>query len=163
MYKKIIFLLILIFPLSTLASLDENWKRDAIKATKEVPVKYAQYINEAMWEYHVSKSLITAIIIVESLGNPEAVSKSGAKCLMQTKDFIGEEVGMPGNSCEPRESIMRGTAYLARIRNVYEYDWPEGMAIAYNVGWNRAKNMSDDEILDHSYVQKMYFVLKHLD
>jgi len=89
MYKKIIFLLILIFPLSTLASLDENWKRDAIKATKEVPVKYAQYINEAMWEYHVSKSLITAIIIVESLGNPEAVSKSGAKCLMQTKDFIG--------------------------------------------------------------------------
>ncbi len=160
--KKIIFLLIFVFPFSVTAGLDENWKRDAIKAAKEVPQKYASHIDEAAWKYGVSHSFITTIIIVETLGDPEAISPSGAKCLMQTMDFIGKEVGRPGNSCDPRESILRGTAYLARIRDHYKYDWPEGMAVAYNMGWKHAKKMSDKEIINHPYVQKINFVLKHL-
>jgi len=144
------------------AELDENWKQDAVKSAKEVPVKYASEINEAAWKYGVPHSFIASIIIVESLGDPNAVSASGAKCLMQTKDFIGEEVGMPGNSCDPRESIMRGTAYLARTRDHYGHDWPEAMAVAYKEGPTGARNMGVEEICNHPYVKKMRFVLQHI-
>ncbi len=160
--KKVIYLLILMLPFPVFADLNENWKRDAIKAVEKVPKMYASYIDEAAWKYEVSHSFITTVIVVESLGEVNAVSSSGAKCLMQTKDFIGKEVGMPGNSCNPRESIMRGTAYLARMRDVYGYDWVEGMAVAYSDGWKRTKRYNVKKILNHPYVEKMNFVLKHL-
>ena len=160
--KKVICLFILILPFSALADLDKNWKRDAIKAAKEVPKKYALHINDAAWKYDIPPSLIAAIIVVESLGNPKAVSASGAKCLMQTMDFIGKEVGMPGNSCDPRKSIMRGTAYLARIRDHYGCDWPEETLVAYNNGQKHAKKMSEKEITNHLYLKKINFVLKYI-
>jgi soluble lytic murein transglycosylase-like protein len=160
--KNVIFLLILMSPLSAFAELNENWKRDAAKAVEEVQAKYSIDITEAAWEYDVAPSVITAIIIIESLGDKNAVSSAGAKCLMQTKDFIGKEVGLPGNSCNPRESILRGTAYLARMRDHYGHSWLEAMAVAYKDGPTATRRYSDNKIFNHPYVEKMRFVLKHL-
>lgn len=160
--KKLIFLIIFLLPFQVFADLNENWKRDAIKAVKEVPEKFGMDITEAAWEYDVAPSIITAIIVVESLGDPNAVSFAGARCLMQTKDFIGEEVDMPGNSCDPQESIMRGTAYLARMRDHYGYDWMEAMLVAFKDGPSAARKYSSSEIYNHPYTKKVRFVLKHL-
>lgn len=161
MLSRIVILLFYFWlPVLAAAELDENWKRDAIKAAKIVPEKYGDFIDEAAWAYAVPHSVITGVIVIESLGIPNSVSHKEAKCLMQTKDSIGSEVGMPGNSCDPRESILRGTAYLARLRDHYGFDWLEAQLVAYNAGLGNAREMSSGEILDHAYIKKFEFAIK---
>lgn len=97
----------------------------------EQPVKRAMQwmpISEkagAAWG--VSPRLITAIIAVESGGNPELVSKSNAVGLMQLKaSTAGREVyrymgwsGEPGTSelKNPERNISMGTAYLSILEH----------------------------------------------
>ncbi|MFC1720729.1 transglycosylase SLT domain-containing protein [Patescibacteria group bacterium] len=161
-YALVTLLLLLTVPFSASSAISEKWGGYAITAAKKVPQEYRDFINIAADEYQIAPSAIAMVIVVESLGDPNAVSESNAKCLMQTKDYIGAEVGRPGNSCDPYEAIMRGTAYLAKMRDDYGYDWIEKMLVAYKDGPNAVKRMSDEEILDHSYVEKAWFVLKHI-
>ncbi|KFC12247.1 membrane-bound lytic murein transglycosylase E, partial [Trabulsiella guamensis ATCC 49490] len=97
----------------------------------EAPVKRAMQwmpISEkagAAWG--VSPRLITAIIAVESGGNPELVSKSNAVGLMQLKaSTAGREVyrymgwkGQPSTSelKNPERNISMGTAYLSILEH----------------------------------------------
>lgn len=97
----------------------------------EVPVKRAMQwmpISEkagAAWG--VSPRLITAIIAVESGGNPGLVSKSNAVGLMQLKaSTAGKEVyrrmgwsGQPSTSelKNPERNISMGAAYLSILEN----------------------------------------------
>ena len=161
-YALVVLVLLLAVPFSASSAISEKWGGYAIKAAVDVPQKYGRFINIAADEYKIAPSAIAAIIVVESLGDPNAVSESNAKCLMQTKDYIGEEVGRPGNSCDPYEAIMRGTAYLAKIRKDGKYDWIEKVMIGYKDGPTAVKSMSDEVILDHPYIEKVWFVLKHI-
>ena len=93
----------------------------------EVPVKRAMQwmpISEkagAAWG--VDPQLVTAIIAIESGGNPTVISKSGAVGLMQLKaSTAGREVyrymgwsGQPSTSelKNPERNISMGTAYLS--------------------------------------------------
>jgi len=93
----------------------------------EVPVKRAMQwmpISEKAGEaWGVSPRLVTAIIAVESGGNPNLVSKSNAVGLMQLKaSTAGREVyrhmgwsGQPSTSelKNPERNISMGTAYLS--------------------------------------------------
>nr|WP_221192488.1 MULTISPECIES: membrane-bound lytic murein transglycosylase EmtA [Atlantibacter] len=97
----------------------------------EVPVKRAMQwypISEkagAAWG--VSPRLITAIIAIESGGNPNAVSKSNAIGLMQLKaSTSGRDVyrhmgwsGQPSTSelKNPERNISMGTAYLSILEH----------------------------------------------
>ncbi|BDH45520.1 endo-type membrane-bound lytic murein transglycosylase A [Salmonella enterica subsp. enterica serovar Choleraesuis] len=85
-------------------------------------------ISEATGEeWGVSPRLITAIIAVESGGNPTLVSKSNAVGLMQIKaSTAGREVyrhqgisGQPSNSelKDPARNITIGTAYLSILEH----------------------------------------------
>ncbi|WP_304511677.1 lytic transglycosylase domain-containing protein [Desulfobacula sp.] len=94
--------------------------------------KYDDIIKKAQKKYGVEFSLIKAVIKVESGFNPKAVSKKGAKGLMQI---------MPGNlktlfvkdPFNPLQNIMGGTLYLRRLLRRYEYKLPLVLA-AYNAG-----------------------------
>ena len=94
--------------------------------------KYDDIIKKAQNKYGVEFSLIKAVIQVESGFNPKAVSKKGAKGLMQI---------MPGNyknllvkdPFNPSENIMGGTLYLQRLLKRYKYKLPLALA-AYNAG-----------------------------
>ncbi|CAK9884788.1 MAG: Endo-type membrane-bound lytic murein transglycosylase A [Candidatus Erwinia impunctatus] len=76
--------------------------------------------------YGVDQKLLDAIIVIESGGNPAAVSKSNAIGLMQIKaSTAGREVyrirGLPGQPSrrdlhDPEKNIDIGTAYLKIIR-----------------------------------------------
>lgn len=97
----------------------------------ELPVKRAMQwmpITEKAGEaWGVSPRLVTAIIAVESGGNPELVSKSNAVGLMQLKaSTAGKEVyrhmgwsGEPTNSelKNPERNISMGTAYLSILEH----------------------------------------------
>ncbi|MBU1342138.1 MAG: lytic transglycosylase domain-containing protein [Proteobacteria bacterium] len=94
--------------------------------------RYDDLIKKAQKKYGVEFSLIKAVIKVESGFNAKAVSKKGAKGLMQIMpdNFKSLLVNDPFN---PLENIMGGTLYLQRLLKRYEYKLPLVLA-AYNAG-----------------------------
>jgi len=94
--------------------------------------KYDDIIKTAQKKYGVEFSLIKAVIEVESGFNPKAVSKKGAKGLMQIMpdNFKTLLVEDPFN---PSQNIMGGTLYLQRLLRRYEYKLSLVLA-AYNAG-----------------------------
>ncbi|WP_426816545.1 membrane-bound lytic murein transglycosylase EmtA [Winslowiella sp. 2C04] len=99
--------------------------------TKAPPQKVSQawsiFTENAASHYGVDERLITAIISVESGGNPTAVSRSNAVGLMQIKaSTAGREVyrhqgrhGQPSGSelRDPAKNIDIGTAYLRILQS----------------------------------------------
>lgn len=94
--------------------------------------KYDDIIKKAQKKYGVEFSLIKAVIKVESNFDPKAVSKKGAKGLMQIMpdNFKPLLVKDPFN---PLQNIMGGTLYLQQLLKKYEYKLPLVLA-AYNAG-----------------------------
>ncbi len=93
---------------------------------------YDHIIRQAQDIYNVDSSLIKAVIEVESGFNPQAVSKKGAKGLMQIMpvNFQYLSVSDPFN---PFQNIMGGVKYLHTLIRRYENKLPLVLA-AYNAG-----------------------------
>jgi len=94
--------------------------------------EYDDIIRKAHKKYGVEFSLIKAVINVESSFNPNAVSKKGAKGLMQIMpdNFEALFVKDPFN---PSQNIMGGVLYLRKLLRRYEHKLPLALA-AYNAG-----------------------------
>ncbi len=94
--------------------------------------KYDAVIKKAQQRYGVDFFLIKAVIKVESGFNPSAVSKKGAKGLMQIMpaNFSALSVSDP---FDPSQNIMGGTLYLQRLFKRYANQLPLVLA-AYNAG-----------------------------
>ena len=103
------------------------------KVLKKISTKkYDNIIKKAQKKYGVEFSLIKAVIKVESGFNTKAVSKKGAKGLMQIMpdNFKALSVKDP---FDPSQNIMGGTLHLQRLLRRYEYKLPLALA-AYNAG-----------------------------
>ncbi len=89
-------------------------------------------IQKAGETFGVDPDLIRSVIYHESGLDPEAVSSSGAKGLMQLLDTTAAEMGVE-NVWDPAENIFGGTRYLKSLLN--RYDGDEVLALAsYNAG-----------------------------
>jgi soluble lytic murein transglycosylase-like protein len=94
--------------------------------------QYNSIISEAAGKFGVDPSLIRAVIAVESAGNPYAVSKAGAKGLMQLIDTTANDMGVT-SVFDPKENIFGGTRYLKNLLSLHNGD--ETLALAsYNAG-----------------------------
>ena len=94
--------------------------------------KLSPYIKEASQKFGVEENLIKSIILTESAANPYAVSKSNAKGVMQLMDSTATEMGVK-NIWNPRENILGGTKYFAKM--LRQYNWDIRLALAaYNAG-----------------------------
>ncbi|AFJ46886.1 membrane-bound lytic murein transglycosylase E [Shimwellia blattae DSM 4481 = NBRC 105725] len=99
---------------------------DPAKPTQRA-LRWLPISQQAGQAWGVSPRLITAIIAVESGGNPNLVSKSNAVGLMQIKaSTAGKDVwrhmgwrGQPSNSelKNPQRNISTGTAYLSILEH----------------------------------------------
>ncbi len=94
--------------------------------------KYDHYILQASQRHGLDFSLIKALIKVESNFNPRAISRKGAKGLMQIMpvNFTALNISDPFS---PWENIMGGSHYLKTLLTRFDGKLPLALA-AYNAG-----------------------------
>src|SRR5881296_1695242 len=90
------------------------------------------HIRDVGNRYGVSPDLIVAIIEAESSFNPRAVSRRGARGLMQLMPGTAATLGV-GDPFDPRENIEAGVRHLRALMDRFEGDLPLVLA-AYNAG-----------------------------
>lgn len=98
----------------------------------EASSRYDTYISEAAREHGISFSLIKAVIKVESDFDPYAVSRSGARGLMQIMPGTAKTLGII-DLFDPRENILGGTRYLKELLTQFQGSLPLALA-GYNAG-----------------------------
>ncbi|WP_028549247.1 lytic transglycosylase domain-containing protein [Paenibacillus sp. UNC451MF] len=92
-------------------------------------------IENASRQHGVQTSLVKAVIDKESSFNSQAVSRSGAKGLMQLMDNTSRGLGVT-NPFDPAQNIQGGTQYLSSL--LKKYNGNRGVALAaYNAGPGR--------------------------
>ncbi|WP_282941494.1 lytic transglycosylase domain-containing protein [Paenibacillus sp. RC67] len=92
-------------------------------------------IESASRKHGVQSSLVKAVIDTESSFNSQAVSRSGAKGLMQLMDNTSKGLGVT-NPFDPAQNIGGGTQYLSGL--LQKYNGNRGVALAaYNAGPGR--------------------------
>ena len=99
------------------------------RATFEEP---RAIIREAADRYGLDEALIAAVIEAESQFNPRAVSRRGAKGLMQLMPDTAAALGV-GDPFSPRENIDGGVRHLRALMDRFDNNVPLALA-AYNAG-----------------------------
>jgi soluble lytic murein transglycosylase len=92
---------------------------------------YDQIIDETARSYRVPPALVKAVVAAESAFDPRAVSRKGAKGLMQLMPQTAELLGVE-HPLEPASNIRGGTEYLKAMIDRYG-DYSRALA-AYNAG-----------------------------
>lgn len=109
--------------------------------TDGTPAQYDRLIHEAAAAHGISPALIKAVIKAESNFDPVAVSRKGAKGLMQImpENFSRLDIADPFN---PRQNIMGGVRYVKILHRRYDGKLPLVLA-AYNAGPNAVDQYKD--------------------
>lgn len=99
-------------------------------------VPYADVFVRAGTKYGVSPKLLAAVAKVESGYDPHAVSKVGARGLMQLMPSTAKGLGVD-NAFDPEQAIFGGAKLLAR--NLHEFKSLPLALAAYNAGGGAVK------------------------
>jgi len=105
--------------------------------------KLQHLVKKKAKQYGVDPALVNGIIRVESRFNPEAVSRVGAKGLMQVMPSTAKGLRC-GNLFEPEENIDCGIRVLRGFLRYYKKDLIYSVS-GYNAGFripNRARKKS---------------------
>jgi soluble lytic murein transglycosylase-like protein len=89
-------------------------------------------LSEAGARHHIDVDLLMAVVKAESGGQVRAVSRVGARGLMQLMPSTAAKLGVT-DAFKPEENIAGGTEYLDRLLTRYHDDVALALA-AYNAG-----------------------------
>ncbi|UCC78326.1 MAG: transglycosylase SLT domain-containing protein [Candidatus Zixiibacteriota bacterium] len=113
-------------------TIDIGNKSGGRSGEKEFLSEYKETIEKAASEFGLAASLIKAVIKQESAGDPEAVSRKGAKGLMQLIDSTATMLGVR-DPFNPAQNIMGGAKYLSMLIKRFGGDLRKALA-SYNAG-----------------------------
>jgi soluble lytic murein transglycosylase-like protein len=99
---------------------------------------YRPIIVRAARQYSIDPALVQAIIFAESAYNPNAVSKKGAKGLMQLMPGTAKAMGVE-DCFNPEHNIFGGVRYFKKLTNQFGGDTTLALA-AYNAGGRHVRN-----------------------
>jgi hypothetical protein len=105
------------------------------KASVTTPLTHAdlgQILAGAGREHDLDVDLLASVVKAESAGNPRAVSRTGARGLMQLMPGTAAELGVK-NSFAAEENVGGGSAYLDALLKRYGNNLALALA-AYNAG-----------------------------
>lgn len=130
-------------------------------ATLRHVTSYDDVISEAAKRHGLSSSLIKALIHVESLFNPRAVSKKGAIGLMQIMPENLQALNI-SDPFDPWENIMGGASYLKSMLERFRGELPLALA-AYNAGPKAVERYHDIPPYPETeaYVKKVMQFFRH--
>lgn len=97
-----------------------------------LPGGFGPIVAQAAQKYGVDPALIAAVIETESSFNPAAVSKAGARGLMQLMPTTARGLGVTDAS-DPLQNVLGGAKLLGQLLTKYGGDVELGLA-AYNAG-----------------------------
>jgi len=89
-------------------------------------------IEEAAAAHGVNPHLVRAVVLTESAFDPFAVSRVGAKGLMQLMPATATHLGV-ADSLDPRQNVFGGTKYLSQLLTRFNGDVALALA-GYNAG-----------------------------
>jgi soluble lytic murein transglycosylase-like protein len=96
--------------------------------------RYSAIVESAARANGVDSALVHAVISAESGYNPAAVSRTGARGLMQLMPATAERYGVQ-NIMDPTENIVAGVKYLRDLLAMFQGNMELAVA-AYNAGEN---------------------------
>ena len=94
--------------------------------------KITQMIREVSDRYRVDPALVRAVIQTESNWNSSAISRKGARGLMQLVPGTAQQLGVD-NAFDPKQNLDGGVRYLHSLLERYNGDLDRALA-AYNAG-----------------------------
>lgn len=97
--------------------------------------EFEPIISQCSTDYGVERSLVKAVIHAESSYNPQAVSRTGARGLMQLMPGTAQDLKVV-NSFDPQDNISGGVRYLRFLLDTFRGDVPLALA-AYNAGLSK--------------------------
>lgn len=108
------------------------------------PLQYIDQIRQYSAEYDLEPAFVAGVICTESKFKPEAVSRAGARGLMQIMPETGAEIAAAlgeaysvDNLFDPETSIRYGCYYLRQQLDRFDQNKAVTLA-AYNAGPNKA-------------------------
>jgi len=94
-------------------------------------------ILKAASRHEVDPALIKAVIMVESRYNPHAISKQGARGLMQLMPRTAQSLGVE-DSFNPEHNVNGGVKYLKQLLDEFDDNLKFALA-AYNAGSSKVR------------------------
>ncbi len=104
----------------------------AAALTPPTRVEIQAMLGQAGAVHHIDEGLLASVVRAESAGRVTAVSRTGARGLMQLMPGTASELGVE-DAFQPRQNIAGGTAYLDSLLTRYHDNVALALA-AYNAG-----------------------------
>lgn len=95
---------------------------------------FDRMIDSASQKYGVDPELVRAIVKAESDYDADAVSKKGARGLMQLMPETSRAMGVK-DVHDPKDNVEGGIKYLSKLLKMFDWQVPLAVA-AYNAGEN---------------------------
>jgi len=105
---------------------------DSALAAQLSPADLGEMLAQAGHEHNLDEDLLASLVKAESGGNARAVSRAGARGLMQLMPATASQLGVE-DSFQPDENLRGGSAYLDGLLTRYHDNLALALA-AYNAG-----------------------------
>jgi soluble lytic murein transglycosylase len=108
------------------------FRQDRSTRSRKSPTRYDQLIKEISQRHNIDPALVKAVIKTESDFDPQAVSKKGARGLMQLMPETLKDLNVY-NPFHPRDNINGGVKFLKQLLKRFDNNLTLSLA-AYNAG-----------------------------